>query len=118
MQGLADGYFVLPYTIGDYLATAKLEKIGTDHPAVEAGVTRRRQFLETKGKRTVASFHRELGKLVGRMRMARRRNRPEACTKRIPELREEFWKNVNVLGSGDDSWKMPDELRTSWSLES
>jgi succinate dehydrogenase / fumarate reductase flavoprotein subunit len=107
MQGLADGYFVLPYTIGDYLATAKLEKAGTDHPAVidaEAGVTRRtRQFLEAKGKRTVASFHRELGKLVwDECGMARNAAGLKRALKRIPELREEFWKNVNVLGSGDE----------------
>jgi succinate dehydrogenase / fumarate reductase flavoprotein subunit len=107
MQGLADGYFVLPYTIGDYLATAKLEKVGTDHPAVidaEAGVTRRtRQFLEAKGKRTVASFHRELGKLVwDECGMARNAAGLKRALKRIPELREEFWKNVNVLGSGDE----------------
>jgi succinate dehydrogenase / fumarate reductase flavoprotein subunit len=107
MQGLADGYFVLPYTVGDYLATAKLEKIGTDHPAVreaEAGVAKRtKQFLDAKGKRTVASFHRELGKLVwDECGMARNETGLKRALKRIPELREEFWTNVNVLGGGEE----------------
>jgi succinate dehydrogenase / fumarate reductase, flavoprotein subunit len=107
MQGLADGYFVLPYTIGDYLATAKLEKVGTDHPAVreaEAGVAKRtKQFLEAKGNRTVASFHRELGKLVwDECGMARNETGLKRALSRIPELREEFWKNVNVLGGGEE----------------
>jgi succinate dehydrogenase / fumarate reductase flavoprotein subunit len=107
MQGLADGYFVLPYTIGDYLATTKLEKVSTDHPAVreaEAGVAKRtKQFLDAKGKRTVASFHRELGKLVwDECGMARNEAGLKRALQRIPELREEFWKNVNVLGSGEE----------------
>ena len=107
MQGLADGYFVLPYTIGDYLATTRLEKIGLDHSAVidaESEVTRRsRHFLEIKGKRTVSSFHRELGKLVwDECGMARNEAGLKRALQRIPELREEFKKNVNVLGSGDD----------------
>ncbi len=107
MQGLADGYFVLPYTIGDYLATTKLEKAGADHPAVrdaEAGVAKQtKQFLETKGKRTVSSFHRELGKLVwDECGMARNDAGLKRALARIPELREEFWKNVNVLGSGEE----------------
>jgi len=107
MQGLADGYFVLPYTIGDYLATTKLEKVGTDHPAVrdaEAGVAKRtKQLLDTKGKRTVTSFHRELGKLVwDECGMARNEAGLKRAIKRIPELREEFWKNVNVLGGGEE----------------
>jgi succinate dehydrogenase / fumarate reductase flavoprotein subunit len=107
MQGLADGYFVLPYTIGDYLATTKIEKIGTDHPAVreaEAGVAKRtKRFLDAKGKRTVTSFHRELGKLVwDECGMARNEAGLKRALQRIPELREEFWKNVNVLGSGEE----------------
>jgi succinate dehydrogenase / fumarate reductase flavoprotein subunit len=107
MQGLADGYFVLPYTIGDYLATTKLEKVTTDHPAVreaEAGVAKRtKQFLDAKGKRTVASFHRELGKLVwDECGMARNEAGLKRALKRIPELREEFWTNVNVLGGGEE----------------
>jgi succinate dehydrogenase / fumarate reductase flavoprotein subunit len=107
MQGLADGYFVLPYTIGDYLATAKLEKVDNNHAAVkdaEAGVAKQtKQFLETKGKRTVSSFHRELGKIVwDECGMARNKAGLERAIKKIPELREEFWKNVSVLGSGEE----------------
>jgi succinate dehydrogenase / fumarate reductase flavoprotein subunit len=107
MQGLADGYFVLPYTIGDYLATAKLDKVSSDHPAVreaEAAVAKRtKQFLDAKGKRTVASFHRELGKLVwDECGMARNEAGLKRAIAKIPELREEFWKNVNVLGGGEE----------------
>jgi succinate dehydrogenase / fumarate reductase flavoprotein subunit len=107
MQGLADGYFILPYTIGDYLASTKLEKIDASHSAVreaEAGVNRMtNRMLEIRGKRTVASFHRELGKLVwDECGMARTEAGLKKALKRVPELREEFWKNVNVLGSGEE----------------
>ena len=107
MQGLADGYFVLPYTIGDYLANAKLEKIDNGHAAVrdtEAAVTQQtRRFLETKGSRTVASFHRELGKIVwDECGMARNEGGLKRAIAKIPELREEFWKSVNVPGSGQE----------------
>ncbi len=107
MQGLADGYFVIPYTIGDYLATAKLEKVDTNHAAVkdaEAGVAKKtKQLLDIKGKRTVSSFHRELGKIVwDECGMARNKAGLERAIKKIPELREEFWKNVAVLGSGEE----------------
>ena len=107
MQGLADGYFMLPYTIGDYLATTKLEKVDAIHAAVreaEAGVARQtKRFLEIEGKRTVASFHRELGKLLwDECGMARNEAGLKRALQRIPELREEFWKNVNVLGSGEE----------------
>ena len=107
MQGLADGYFVLPYTIGDYLANTKLEKIDNGHAAVrdaEAAVTQQtRRFLETKGSRTVASFHRELGKIVwDECGMARNEAGLKRAIAKIPELREEFWKSVNVPGSGQE----------------
>ena len=103
MQGLADGYFVLPYTIGDYLASTKLEKVDASHAAVrdaEAAVNERtRRMLDIKGKRTVASFHRELGKIVwDYCGMARNEKGLKTALQLIPELREEFWKNVNVLG--------------------
>jgi succinate dehydrogenase / fumarate reductase flavoprotein subunit len=107
MQGLADGYFVIPYTIGDYLANTKLEKIDDSHPAVkeaEAGVVQQtKRFIEIKGKRTVASFHRELGKIVwDECGMARTEAGLKRAIARIPELREEFWENVSVLGSGEE----------------
>jgi succinate dehydrogenase / fumarate reductase flavoprotein subunit len=104
MQGLADGYFVIPYTIGDYLATARLEKLDPSHPAfraAEAELTERtRKFLGIKGKRTVDSFHRELGRLLWEhCGMARNAAGLQAALQKIPVLREEFWRNVNVPGS-------------------
>ncbi|MBI3072455.1 MAG: fumarate reductase/succinate dehydrogenase flavoprotein subunit [Deltaproteobacteria bacterium] len=107
MQGLGDGYFVLPYTIGDYLATAKLEKIGTDHAEfarseAEAN-TLTRKLLAVKGKRTVDSFHRELGKLLwDKCGMARNEAGLKEALARIPTLRDEYWKNVTVPGSGEE----------------
>ena len=104
MQGLADGYFVLPATIGDYLAASKLPKVSTDHPdcrRVEtevAGYTRR--LLDAKGKRTVDSFHRELGKIMwDYCGMARNASGLKKALSLIPELRAEFWRDVNVPGS-------------------
>src|SRR5689334_12687973 len=104
MQGLADGYFIIPYTIGDYLASAKLPKVATDHAAFEAakaGVADLTQrLLGVNGKRTVDSFHRELGSILWEdCGMARNAAGLERALGRIPELREEFWRNVNVPGS-------------------
>jgi succinate dehydrogenase / fumarate reductase, flavoprotein subunit len=104
MQGLADGYFILPNTIGDYLATAKLPKIDAGHPECrlvqeETSVLTRR-LLDIRGKRTVDSFHRELGRLMwDQCGMARSAARLRDALGRIPALREEFWRNVNVPGS-------------------
>ena len=104
MQGLADGYFVLPATIGDYLASSKLPKVGTDHPdcrRVEAEVAAfTRRLLDIRGKRTVDSFHRELGKIMwDYCGMARNATGLKKALNLIPELRAEFWRNVNVPGS-------------------
>ena len=104
MQGLADGYFILPNTIGDYLAGAKADSVGASHPDVagaEAAVNDRvRKLLAIKGKRTVDSFHRELGKLLwDKCGMARRAEGLREAIQRIPALREEFWRNLNVPGS-------------------
>jgi succinate dehydrogenase / fumarate reductase, flavoprotein subunit len=103
MQGLADGYFILPYTIGDYFATARAQKPATTHPEfrhVEEEVeTRTRKFLSIKGRRTVTEFHRELGKMMwDQCGMARNESGLTELLERIPVLREEFWENVNVLG--------------------
>jgi succinate dehydrogenase / fumarate reductase flavoprotein subunit len=103
MQGLADGYFILPYTIGNYLASTKLEKIQPDYAEfkreeteVEAVTT---QLLAIKGKRTVTSFHRELGKLLwDYCGMSRTAAGLQIAAGKIRELREEFWANVDVLG--------------------
>jgi succinate dehydrogenase flavoprotein subunit len=104
MQGLADGYFVLPATIGDYLASSKLPKVGTDHPdcrRVEAEVAAyTRRLLDIRGKRTVDSFHRELGKIMwDYCGMARNATGLKKALNLIPEVRAEFWRNVNVPGS-------------------
>ncbi|WP_337170638.1 fumarate reductase/succinate dehydrogenase flavoprotein subunit [Gemmatimonas aurantiaca] len=106
MQGLADGYFVLPYTIGDYLASTKLEKVDTSHAefrgAEEAIRAQQQQFLNMKGKRTVDSFHKELGKIMWEYcGMARDRAGLTKALELIPALREEFWSNLNVPGSAD-----------------
>jgi succinate dehydrogenase / fumarate reductase flavoprotein subunit len=106
MQGLADGYFIIPYTIGDYLATAKLPKVGTDHAEFKQVEDEARaqvkKLLGIKGKRTVDSFHRELGKLLwDRCGMGRNRAGLQAALARIPGLRAEFWENVTVPGSGE-----------------
>ncbi len=103
MQGLADGYFILPYTIGNYLAGAKLPKMDTTHPAFaesEAEVNARvKRLLSIKGKRTVDSFHRELGHIMwDYCGMARNDAGLRHALAQIPQLREEFWQNVNVMG--------------------
>jgi succinate dehydrogenase / fumarate reductase, flavoprotein subunit len=104
MQGLADGYFILPNTISDYLAAAKLGGAGADRPAfreAEAAVVERTQrLLAARGRRTVDSFHRELGELLWNdCGMARNEGGLKRALARIPELREDFWKDVNVPGS-------------------
>jgi succinate dehydrogenase / fumarate reductase, flavoprotein subunit len=106
MQGLADGYFVLPYTIGDYYANNKTPTPSTDHPefkkAVEEATNRTKKLLDINGKRTVDDFHKELGHIMwDNCGMARNREGLEKAIKRIPELREEFWKNVKVTGGAD-----------------
>jgi len=106
MQGLADGYFVLPYTIGNYLAGIKPEKVDVNsHPAftdaVRAVKMQTEQLLSIRGKRTVDSFHKELGRIMwDKCGMARTRAGLEEALTTIPALREEFWRNVNVPGSG------------------
>jgi succinate dehydrogenase / fumarate reductase flavoprotein subunit len=104
MQGLADGYFILPSTISDYLASARPAPVDTSHAEfkrVEAEVAdRTRTFLAIRGKRTVDSFHRELGRIMwDKCGMARNAAGLEEALVRIPELRDEFWRNVNVPGS-------------------
>jgi succinate dehydrogenase / fumarate reductase flavoprotein subunit len=104
MQGLADGYFILPNTIGDYLASAKPEKIDAGHPECrlvqEETAVLTRRLLDVNGKRTVDSFHRELGRLMwDKCGMARTASGLREALGRIPVLREEFWRNVNVPGS-------------------
>jgi succinate dehydrogenase / fumarate reductase flavoprotein subunit len=105
MQGLADGYFVVPYTIGNYFVTGKQPKPSTSHPEfkkAEAEVAARvSRLLSIQGKRTPNSFHKELGKLLWeKCGMSRTEAGLKEALARIPALREEFWANVNVSGAG------------------
>jgi succinate dehydrogenase / fumarate reductase flavoprotein subunit len=107
MQGLADGYFVIPYTIGDYLAGQSSEKISTDRPefkeAFERVSSTLQQLLSIKGKKTVDQFHRELGLTMWEYcGMARNAEGLKKAKVQIQHLREEFWKNVNVLGGTNE----------------
>jgi len=105
MQGLADGYFVIPYTIGGYLATVKPGQVKADHAefkkSVEDVTAEQNKYLSINGKKTVFEFMRELGGLMWEnCGMARTKESLETNLKKIPALREEFWKNVKVTGSG------------------
>src|SRR5262245_16451378 len=107
MQGLADGYFVIPYTIGAYLAGEKPGTVTTDHPAfAEAeGAVRVTvaKLLQVKGKKTVREFHWELGRLMwDHVGMSRTKEGLAATREKIRVLREEFWRNVDVLGEAGE----------------
>ena len=112
MQGLADGYFVLAYTLPNYLASTKLEKVAAEHDAVQDAVANVRQGIDrlmgVKGKLSVEHYHRQLGKIVWEhCGMSRTAEGLQEALKLIPELKEEFWQNVRVTGEADD-------LNTSW----
>jgi succinate dehydrogenase / fumarate reductase flavoprotein subunit len=103
MQGLADGYFIVPYTMGNYLATCKPGATSTDHPDFQragAEVAERLKKLQsTGGKKTATQFHRELGKLMwDRCGMTRSAGSLKAALEAIPEIRERFWREVGVPG--------------------
>ncbi|MGP4115318.1 fumarate reductase/succinate dehydrogenase flavoprotein subunit [Streptomyces sp. 4N509B] len=108
MQGLADGYFVLPPMLADYLARNPHQpEVTPDHPAVTEAVTevtdRLRRLLSNDGDRTPDSFHRELGELLwDHCGMARNEAGLRKALERIPELREEFWRRIRVPGSGEE----------------
>lgn len=107
MQGLADGYFILPYTIGGYLATARQQRPAADHPefrkAEEEVTARIRKFLATKGRRTVRDFHRQLGLLLwDQCGMARNEAGLKKALGEIAGIRQEFHETVNVTGSGEE----------------
>jgi len=106
MQGLADGYFIIPYTIGDYLAGNKFPKVDASHPAFKdterelTGMTNK--LLSVKGKKPVDVLHKQLGKIMwDKCGMARNERGLKEALKEIPALREEFWTNVLIPGSGD-----------------
>jgi succinate dehydrogenase flavoprotein subunit len=107
MQGLADGYFIIPYTLGNYLAQNKFEKIDAKNPAfteAEAKVAEQtKRLINIKGKRTVDSFHRELGNVMwNNCGMGRTEASLKEALAKIPAIRAEFWKNVNVPGDSVD----------------
>ena len=107
MQGLADGYFILPYTIGDYLVQAKLEKVDGGHAAFRDAEAAAAQFirrlLANRGSRSVESFHRDLGRLVWEYcGMSRNATGLKQALSQIPELRERYWREVNVLGGEEE----------------
>ncbi|MBI5845656.1 MAG: fumarate reductase/succinate dehydrogenase flavoprotein subunit [Deltaproteobacteria bacterium] len=107
MQGLADGYFVIPYTIGGYLTGGGLDTITTDHPAFveaeKAASAKTNKLLSIKGKRTVDDFHKELGLLLwNNCGMGRTDEGLQKALDRIPAIRAEFWENVLVPGDSSD----------------
>jgi succinate dehydrogenase / fumarate reductase flavoprotein subunit len=104
MQGLADGYFVIPYTLGGYIATAGLDPVSTDHPAFDDAEKKVKARLEklvsVDGRQSVDVFHRRLGKMMwDHCGMSRNRQGLEQLLKDIPALREEFWQDVKVTGT-------------------
>jgi succinate dehydrogenase / fumarate reductase flavoprotein subunit len=107
MQGLADGYFVAPYTIGDYLAGTSSEKISTDRPefkeAIDTVNSRISKLLSIKGKKTVDQLHRELGLTMWDFcGMSRNEEGLKKAKAKIQEIKAEFWKNVNVIGGSSE----------------
>jgi len=107
MQGLADGYFVIPYTVSHYLAQSKPGKVKEDHPECKKSIGEvegdMKRLLSINGKRTVTDLMRELGILIWEnVGMARSKESLTDAIARIPGIREEFWKNVKVSGNGAD----------------
>jgi succinate dehydrogenase / fumarate reductase flavoprotein subunit len=107
MQGLADGYFIIPYTVGHYLASSRLEKLGTDHAAFQEGEAcvdaRVKKLLAIGGTRTADEFHRDLGTVMWEYcGMARTEEGLRTAMQKIPELREQFWRDIRVLGTGEE----------------
>jgi succinate dehydrogenase / fumarate reductase, flavoprotein subunit len=107
MQGLADGYFIIPYTIGHYLASSTLPKVTTDHAAFAEAADNAQshinRLLSVKGKRGIREIHRELGKIMwDDVGMARTEQSLRRALTDIPKLRDEFWGNVSVPGSNDN----------------
>jgi succinate dehydrogenase / fumarate reductase flavoprotein subunit len=107
MQGLADGYFVIPYTIGDYLASAKPAVVKTDHPEFEKVANEVKditsKLLSIKGNRTVDDIHKQLGRIMwNKVGMARNEKGLKEAIEEIRLLKDEFWKSVTIPGSGDD----------------
>ena len=107
MQGLADGYFVIPYTLANYLASNTFPKISPDQKefseATEEAQSQIKKLLSINGKKTVTEFHRELGKIMwDNVGMARNEKSLKLALQEIPKLREEFWQNVMIPNDGEN----------------
>ena len=105
MQGLADGYFVLPTTLANYIGGTTLPKVSTDQPEFKEALYRAKEnvfkILNIKGNKTVDEFHRQLGKIIwDNCGMARNKTGLEKALQEIPKIKEEFWQNVKVTGEG------------------
>ena len=106
MQGLADGYFIIPYTIGDYLASNTFPKVDTTHAAFRDAerelTTMTKKLMSVNGKKPVDAIHKQLGKIMwDKCGMARNATGLKEALQEIPKLREEFWRNVLIPGSAD-----------------
>lgn len=123
MQGLADGYFVIPYTLGHYFASNKIEKVSTDHEAFVEAETKVKQqsdkLLSLKGSRTVDDFHKALGHIMWEeVGMARHEAGLKKAISDIRKLKSEFWKDVNVPGnSGNYNFELHKAQRVADFLE-
>lgn len=107
MQGLADGYFIIPYTIGHYFATNTFPKVDATHNAFKDAEKeiddKINRLMSISGKRTVDDFHRQLGKILwDYVGMSRNENGLKYALEKIPEIREEFWQNVKITGVSHD----------------
>ncbi len=127
MQGLADGYFVLPATLNDYLARHSHEDVPADHPAVTQAVARGRRATAASADERRRPHRRLLPPGAGRTAVGTLRHGPRprpGCARRcdrIPELRDEFWRRIRVPGGGASStsrWRRPTASPTSWSWPS
>ena len=123
MQGLADGYFVIPFTICGYLAASKPGKVKEDHPefkkSIEETAAKNKTLLSIKGKKTVHELHRELGDVMWeQLGMGRSEASCKKALELLPKIREEFWNNVRVPGNGNElNQQLEDANRVADSLE-
>ena len=118
MQGLADGYFIIPYTVGHYLAQTQPGKVRTDHAeclkSIEDVKGSIKKLLSINGRQTVTEFIRELGAhMWNNVGMARSKEGLTECVMKIPEIREEFWKNLRVTGNGEE---INQQLENAWRV--
>jgi succinate dehydrogenase / fumarate reductase flavoprotein subunit len=118
MQGLADGYFIIPYTVGHYLAQTRPGKVTADHAECKKSIEdvkgSIKKLLSINGRQTVTEFIRELGAhMWNNVGMARSKEGLTECVMKIPEIREEFWKNLRVTGNGEE---INQQLENAWRV--